>query len=191
MKDVCVCSPFFPQHWQHLLGFSESTYSALLNSAESFSLRCSAMIVPGTRCDLSTCSGWGSKRAESSRKFMGIVDPWEQLLNKNSLLLKKTKNLATNQENEPWSLVCEPVRKPNDGSMVNLESWVYGPFWNQKIPYLDVLVVLEVGNDWSMRDPTPTHPLICWLQLVTKLQPEPQLWGQFSPKFDQIRENGH
>lgn len=51
---VCLFSIFFPQppqHWQHLLGFSESTYSALLNSAESFSLSCSAMIVPGTRCD--------------------------------------------------------------------------------------------------------------------------------------------
>lgn len=82
VKDVCVCSPFFPQHWQHLLGFSESTYSALFNSAESFSLSCSAMIVPGTRCDLSTCS------AGVPSEPSGAENSWELSIHESNSLTK-------------------------------------------------------------------------------------------------------
>lgn len=39
--------------------------------------------------------------------------------------------------------------------------WVSGSFWSQMVPYLDVLVIPEVSNDWSAnaaRFPTVTWP---------------------------------
>lgn len=46
--NECLFSPCCPQHLQHLLGFSVSTYLALLSCAVSFSIRCGAELVPVT-----------------------------------------------------------------------------------------------------------------------------------------------
>lgn len=53
--NECLFPRFCPQHLQHLLGFSVSTYLALLSWAVSFSIRCGTKLVPGNRCYLSTC----------------------------------------------------------------------------------------------------------------------------------------
>lgn len=56
----------------------------------------------------------------------------------------------------------------------SLMPWASCSIWNWKIPYLDVWVVLEVDNDWSLRAAcvqTPAHWLASWLHLATKLLP--------------------
>lgn len=72
-EGECLVPRFCPQHFQHLLGFSMSTYLALLRWAVSSSMR----LAPGNRCYLSTCLVQVPDEPSQAKKFIEIVDSLE------------------------------------------------------------------------------------------------------------------